>query len=236
MPAKPARFDCRVVTYNCLTAATTLQRESLDTQFHRAGACVIGLQETRTEVHGRCDTAHYYVVGSPAKNGQEGCQVWLSKTLPLGHDARGPILWDANNLALLWACPRCVVISARAASLCFAFVSAHALTSKASEKECREWWNELQCAIRRAPANHIPILMLDANAHFAWSPAAPDRRTAQNCNATAFAQLLQENSLAATPNMTPGWAPGQQLARSNGTSDVSRLHCLSGFLAARHCF
>eukprot|EP00439_Symbiodinium_sp_Y106_P038845 s1587_g4.t1 len=133
----------------------------------------------------------------------EGCQVWLSKTLPLGHDARGPILWDANNLALLWACPRCVVISARAASLCFAFVSAHALTSKASEKECREWWNELQCAIRRAPANHIPILMLDANAHFAWSPAAPDRRTAQNCNATAFAQLLQENSLAATPNMTP---------------------------------
>ena len=37
LPARPAVIDCRVATYNCLTVASTLQKENLDMQFAPAG-------------------------------------------------------------------------------------------------------------------------------------------------------------------------------------------------------
>ena len=53
-----------VLTYNCLTAASTAQRESLDAQFDRKGIAVAILQETRSNLAGRSQTAHYHVLSA----------------------------------------------------------------------------------------------------------------------------------------------------------------------------
>ena len=94
------------------------------------------------------------------------------------------------------------MVSVRAASCGFAFVAAHALTSKASEQECREWWSELPSALRRAPSNCSPVLLIDANAHFEWRPAPPSPEAALNCNAFEFCKLMDAHQMVATPNMT----------------------------------
>ncbi|CAE7536967.1 Dnah2 [Symbiodinium sp. CCMP2592] len=202
-PAQLTKVDMRIATYNCLTVATVLQRESLDAQFDAAGLCVVGLQETRAPIKGRSATARFHVLASEAQAGQDGCQVWLSKTVPVAHDNKGAIYWDPGTFAIVWATPRVLVVTARAASLKFAFISAHALTSKASEQACRAWWSELQSALRRAPSDHFPVLMVDANAHFAWQRTPPALPNALNSNAEAFSQLLDEQQLVASANVTP---------------------------------
>ena len=195
-------FSFSIATYNALTLATQLQRESIDFQLHKAKISVCGIQEARWDPLPRSSTVHYHVLSGPSCQGQEGCQVWLAKNIPVASDSEGPIYWNPQSFSILWSSPRCVMVSASAATVHFAFVSAHALTSKATEEQITQWWQELGVVLRRAPAHHIPVVLIDANAHFAWSPSQPSEDTAQNDNARAMAQLLRQHQLVATPNVT----------------------------------
>ena len=48
------------------------------------------LQETRQELTGRHDTEHFYVLSSPAHQGQLGVQAWFARNIPIGWAGQVP--------------------------------------------------------------------------------------------------------------------------------------------------
>ena len=85
----------------------------------------------------------------------------------------------------------------------FAFLVAHSLTTQASPKDTRDWWQSLQEVVQRVPRNHVLVVMIDANAQFEWCKEPPTLERALNANARALVGLLQAHNLSASPNMTP---------------------------------
>ncbi|OLQ06599.1 putative E3 ubiquitin-protein ligase HERC1 [Symbiodinium microadriaticum] len=189
-PEESTRLGCRAVTYNCLSCASTFQREALDGQFHKKKCCLVGLQETRTCGPPRGSTAHFFVLASAASEGQLGCQLWLSKSVPLGwvHDV--PILWDDKGLSIVFSSPRILATIAKAGSLKFAITVAHAPTSKEAATVRAEWWRQLSAVLRMAPATCTPILLIDGNAQLCQEEAP-----AASSNRYFFEQVLQEHQL-----------------------------------------
>ena len=194
--------SCALATYNCLTCASVLQRENLDFQFHAESLCVVGLQETRSDPLPRSASANFHILSGPSENGQLGCQLWLARHCPVGFAGREPVYWNPSSFSILSAAPRHLLATASAAGLKFAFLVAHALTAHAGPVAIREWWQQLSTLVGRIPPQHALVILVDANAHFEWSPLPPDVETALNANAKEFASFLREHCLSASPNVT----------------------------------
>ena len=191
-----------MATYNCLTCASVLQQESLDSQFSAGTLCAVGLQETRSDPLPRSSSANFHILSGPSAGGQLGCQLWLARHCPVGFAGKDPVFWNPSSFAIVASAPRYLLATASAASLKFAFIVAHALTAQSGPEAIREWWQQLSVLVGRVPPRHTLILLLDANAHFQWSSQPPDAAQALNANARGFAALMQEHGLSASPNMT----------------------------------
>ena len=98
--AKRVDFCLHAVSYNALSCKSALQRQCLSSFMRQHAIAVLGIQEARYEL---CDTVKIDDVlrfGSPAPDGQLGCQLWfaltalgqnsLSESLPKPTVARGP--------------------------------------------------------------------------------------------------------------------------------------------------
>ena len=191
------RLGFRAVTYNCLSCAATFQRESLDSQFHKKRCSLIGIQESRTPGPPRSQTAHYHVLCSASSEGQLGCQLWFSKSDPLGWVKDVPILWDPRGFSIIHSQPRILSVLAKAGDLKFVVTVAHAYTSKESQTVRQAWWQQLSAVLKMAPPAYTPLLFIDANAqmHLQGTKSESD-----NCH--MFAKLLQEHQLQHSGNTT----------------------------------
>ena len=203
-PAEAAhiRFHLRVATYNALTVATQLQKESLSSQFSARRIQLIGLQETRSELRGRHRIGAYHVVASPACKGEGGCQVWFAAGRAVGKVGPEEVFWDPASFTVLVEDAQLLLVSARAGGSLFAIIAGHAPTNKAPGHVKERWWEQLDQALRRIPRQALPILCIDANARLAKAPAPhPD-------NAHFFRERLAAHHFVATPAMA---TDGQEL-------------------------
>ena len=121
----------------------------------------------------------------------------------MGRTARGPFYWESSSMSVLHARPRFLLATASAAGIKFCFLVAHAPTSKTGQAESTAWWDAFSALLRRVPERHIPVVMIDANAHFQWSASPPGPHTADNHNARCFADALDATGLVATPTAQP---------------------------------
>ncbi|OLP81785.1 Prostaglandin F synthase [Symbiodinium microadriaticum] len=231
-PTSAYDLQFRVVTYNCLSAQGVEQVESLDWQFWRAGVSIAALQETRAFPGRRTATQHFHVLSSEDTEGQLGCQVWLTKDrLDCSDSQTGTSgrFWESASFAVLYSQPRFLLVTVRCGRLKLAVLSAHALTGKARRPEIDAWWMELQGVLRRIPPGHVPLLCIDANAHFAWDSAPPAPTMAQNHNASCMARLLATQQLTATANCLPC---GNKVITWRGPQGAE--HCLDFIACPTH--
>ena len=75
--------------------------------------------------------------------------------------------WDLQAFAIVYSHPRLLIVRAKLRQQPVLLVSGHARTTTASEQEVQEWWDLLDDALRRAPRGCVPLIGVDANAH--WS-------------------------------------------------------------------
>ena len=211
-PLAETAFDFKAATYNALSLASLVQRESLDQQFDRAGIALVGLQETRQDASPRGHAVHYHVLASRPDAGQLGCQIWLHRSKPIAWSQGRPVTWDDSSFSVLASGPRHLLATAKAGSTAFAILSAHAPTCTTGASIRQAWWASLHSLVRGIPPRHTPILLIDANARFEWGAQPPSASTAANHNAEALVHFLGEHALVASPN---------QLC--NGTKVVSYL-------------
>ena len=197
-----ATLRFRACTYNCLSLASHSQKESLGQQFRGLRASIVGLQETRCPCEPRQHLPDFDVLGSDDCEGQLGCQIWFSKTEPVGWLADEPLYWDAAGFSVLLRRPRMLLVSARIGCFRLAVLSAHALTAKASASDRRTWWAELHQAFAMIPCNCVPLVLIDANARLAGTAGTSAD------NAALMRQFLQRHELAHSSCMNQA---GQEL-------------------------
>jgi len=165
------KIELQIATANVLTLSidpttrtTSRSRQQiLMRQFHEAGCHVVGLQETRHRHLQDLANPYYHIVGAPAtSNGNDGIQLWVSKTLPFYED--GPAIHprdiqivaaDATYLivkvvTLVW---RCIFVTVRAPH------SGHGL------HECELFWHCISTHIRQASRTWPIIFLGDTNGH-----------------------------------------------------------------------
>ena len=193
----PPRVDCelsfKVVTYNCLTAASAAQRESIDGQLDKQGVAVAMLQETRASLSGRSQTAHYHVLSAAAKQGVGGCQLWFSKRAVIHTDGASPLCWNPQGFSIVHSSDSILLGLASVGGHKFLLASAHAPINKMPVAVKSTWWRGLNSALRRAPPNCTPLVGIDANAQLAAGPS--------DCtdNSHFFVELLRSHGLMHSP-------------------------------------
>ena len=162
---EPRVWHAKLVTYNCLSLRSPLQKQLLDRQFHGNKVAVAFLQETRCAACPKLLTEHYFGVASPCVNGQLGCQIWLHKSMSFVKDSTDA-KWDPKSVAVLHTSPRALLITACAGRQPFALLSAHGPTAATPDEELQQWWHELHQITRKVPERSILLVGLDANARF----------------------------------------------------------------------
>ena len=116
-----ARFALRAASYNALTVASHAQRESLNIQFKQQRLRLIGVQEARCTGTTRQQAKDFHILNSDAQQGQCGCQIWLSKTDPIGKLGGQSIFWDASGISVVFKAPRFLSVVAKAGGVKLAF-------------------------------------------------------------------------------------------------------------------
>ncbi|CAE7835275.1 unnamed protein product [Symbiodinium sp. CCMP2592] len=180
----------QVASYNCLSLASQAQKESLCDQFRRAGASIIGLQETRVTGEARQHSADFHIIASDADQGQHGCLIWFSKKAILGWLDDTPLHWDGAGFSVVLRRPRLLLVLAKVGTYRIAVLCAHAPTSRATIGVRRAWWEELHRAFGMIPCNCVPLVTIDANARLATPPQSDED------NAALLRRFLARHDLA----------------------------------------
>ena len=202
-PVEDLQLKLRAATYNAMTAASQVQRESFAHQFRNGGLHVVGIQETRVAENGRKRIGAYHVLSSSATKGEGGCQVWFATNLQVGRGPSGPVYWEPSSLSILVAEPQLMLVTAKAGGSAFAILVGHAPVNKAPAHIKEQWWQALSSTVRRVPPRATLIMCLDANARLALAGQVhPD-------NAWYLRDLLTAHNLVST---RPVDASGHELA------------------------
>ena len=207
---KPAQVDAhtawslRLVTYNVTALCNAADEECLDASFHRAGAHIVGLQETRRFPGVRTSTQHYHRLAAAGCNGNLGCQLWIHKSLAPAVCGGTPVTASLAKAVVVKAEPRLLVVVLAFGTTRLGIAVGHAPTSAATDEERETWWHELDSALLSLPRQAIPILLLDANARVTAHARTDTFTTARldNHNAHCLASLLVERRLGTTPLYT----------------------------------
>ena len=197
-PAKPTSAVVRfgVATYNTLSAKSALQRACLSSFMQAEKLAVLGLQECRQQVERRTLVGSCTRLAGPTEDGRLGCQLWLSN-----HPQYG---WDLNSLSVVAASPRLLTAQAKSGQVTYTLVAGHCPVSAAPAETRALWWAELRDRLARRPPRSVPLLFLDANAHFEWVAGA---ECATNANAHELESLLVDFQLQRTSAFEKDGAP-----------------------------
>ena len=197
-------IDVILATANVLTLtsqpgdkSTSVTRQRiLMKQFHDAGCHVVGLQETRHRQLRDHSNPHYHIVGAPATaDGQDGVQMWISKTKSFYTD--GPcvrkqdiMIVDANPAYLIvkvWL-PRwkCLLVTARAPH------SGHGLST------AETFWTQISAKIRQLARTWPTFFLGDTNGHLGelvTTAVGSHHARKENDSGTAFHHWLLDQQL-----------------------------------------
>ena len=167
-------------------------------QFHEAGCHVVGLQETRHRHLQDTANPYYHIVGAPAtSNGQDGIQLWVSKTLPLYED--GPAI-RSRDVQIIAADATYLIVKVVTEVWKCIFVTARAPHSGHGLHECEHFWHRISTHIRQASRTWPIIFLGDTNGHMGDTTtdavgALHGRQ--ENDSGTAFHHWMLEHQLFA---------------------------------------
>ena len=225
--SRGTHWSIRLVTYNCLSLGSVVQRDCLQRQFQGLGIHIIGFQETRRACEPCSSQGPFAVFASQPEAGQLGCQLWIARGIPLGHTVDGdPIFFDPSQACIFHASPRILMVLWSAGDTHLAFCVAHAHTSATPEEVQREWWQQLQSLTRRVPRKYQPFILVDANARLApCSSGCITEAQCLNVPARFLLDLQQTQQLSVSGNVD---AQGRTL--HSWQSPTGYLACLDYLL------
>ena len=193
-----AVWHLNVVSYNALTLKEEARRIALAEMFGKDSVHFVGLQEARDDIDGRRKLGDFVCVGSQCVNGQFGCQLWVNSRQPVATREDGDVLMLNPGHAVVMICtPRLLGVVVPAGKVKFFVLVGHAPTAAAVDEDVARFWQEFEDALRSAPRNAIPVLLVDGNARYrvdryldSVSCSSPE-----NLNAHCFQRLVQEHEL-----------------------------------------
>jgi ribonuclease HI len=177
-------FACKIATCNVLTlktgrgpkhieesigAAGPTRQMIIFQQFKDAQVCIFALQETRLKRSCKSLLGYQIYKGSASDKGHHGVLIAISTVLPYGsyvdaHGKRRDLFFTANDISLIHADSRCILLRLRTPWVKCLLIAGHAPHSGYDQHELEQWWNQLGLYV--PPSLHDwPILLLaDANA------------------------------------------------------------------------
>ena len=182
-----------MVTYNCLSLQSPLQREMLDEQFSQHRADVVFIQEARREACNRFHSQHFFGASSAAEQGRFGCQIWFRQSSCPGPGSGDR--WIPSTLSVLHSSPRALLVTCCAGNERFALLSAHGPTAKASEAAIDDWWRDIRAILKKVPSRCILCVGCDANARFEHGIRYPDADYALGPAGRHLCDLMVQQSL-----------------------------------------
>ena len=231
------QLQLRCATYNTLSLKGHIQQKALAMLFQQYACSVIGLQETRLDNTQIQRFGVFTAYTAPSVDGQDGCQLWVNFGQKIGTSPSGNDLFlEANTFIIHHATRSQLIVSGAAGSLRFLFVVAHAPTDQRPKPEAQAWWDQLAAAIKQAPRGHMPVYMIDANAHFSGGNCTASADVPDNLNATLLQSLANASSLALSATIDPDGHPLTTWISPKGDRfcidflampDVWQTHCVT---------
>ena len=139
--------------------------EFLRRQFSHAGVHVAALQETRSRDSGFWTPPDYFrfiAAGDPS--GHHGCELWISRVLPVACSALTRICPKSENFTVLHQEPRALFLRTQCPPVDLTFVSAHAPHSGLEQREREKWWRHLSSLWSSLVGDRQGFLLGDFNA------------------------------------------------------------------------
>ena len=120
--------------------------EYLRAQFTHLQYHICALQETRAKSSGTVESTDYIRLIVAGEGGQEGTELWFSKTARIGHHEPCAL----NHLTVLHQEPTIISVRMRVGQEFLVVLSVHAPHSGHSENDRAEWWKRLGSVVKNA--------------------------------------------------------------------------------------
>lgn len=165
-------------------------------QFHDAGCHVVGLQETRHRQLRDHSNPHYHIVGAPATgDGQDGVQLWISKTHAFYTD--GPCV-RKQDILIVAADPAYLIVKVRLPQWKCLLVTARAPHSGHGFSAIEDFWTRISTTIRRLSRTWPTFFLGDTNGHLGeliTTAVGGHHARKENDSGTAFHNWLLDQQL-----------------------------------------
>ena len=136
----------------------------LQQQFVDVGACVVGIQEARTDELFSQSNQTYLRLASGADHGHHGVELWLALTIPFGHYKGRPRYFCKKDVTVLHRDPRRLLVRVCNDFIDLLFFVLHGPQSGRDQEERKEWW-EFTTRVAQRFEHLGPLLVLgDMNA------------------------------------------------------------------------
>ena len=141
----------------------------LQQQFHDAGCHIVALQETRHKRLVDKQNPLYHLVGHCADNrGQDGIQLWISKTKPL---FAGGSLVTMKHILIVEANPSFLVVKLQLPEWHCLLVTGRAPHSGHGEQTIAAYWHFASSTIRKFERDWPVFFLGDTNGHLGQHPS-----------------------------------------------------------------
>ena len=162
--AKAVDFTCslRLASYNVLSLLDGLgatrdppldlsagRPEFLRRQLAEAGTHVVALQETRAKESGFWAPSDYFRFIAAGEDGCLGCEIWISKLLPIATSGLGKVVPKLEHFTVLHQDPRALFLRTQCSPLDLTFVCVHAPHSGVEKEVRAQWWQRLSLLWQR---------------------------------------------------------------------------------------
>ena len=132
-------------------------------QFHEAGCHIVGLQETRHQHLQDVANPYYHMVGASANNaGQDGVQLWISKTLPLCEHG---LAITHKEIKIVEAAPTYLIVKIDTADWRCIVITARAPHSGHGLQQAEQFWHRISSCIRQLSRTWPVFFLGDTNGH-----------------------------------------------------------------------
>ena len=171
IPMNITLATANIMTMDQYEKTSSISRQMiLMQQFHSAGCHIVGVQETRHRHITGASNEFYHIFGHPADaRGQDGIQLWISKTLPVGSEC-GP--FGREHVRIVASAPNLIVAKLRINSWSCIVISCRAPHSGRPRSEAVAFWSNINGILQRF-ANQLPVFFCgDANAHLGEVPSS----------------------------------------------------------------
>lgn len=165
-------------------------------QFHSAGCHIVGVQETRHRHIVGSSNEFYHIFGHPADaRGQDGIQLWISKSLKVGPDCSP---FSREFVRIVASAPNYIVAKLKVSKWSCVVISCRAPHSGRPQSEIIAFWSHINGILQRI-AHHLPIFFCgDANAHLGEIPSIAVgqlQATIENSAGKAFHEWMLRHDL-----------------------------------------